>query len=262
MSVVLLQSQILHYEVIGRGRPLIFLHGWVGSWRYWVPVMQAASISYRAYALDLWGFGDSAKVESRYSLGAQVQLVDQFLSELGIGRVVLIGHGLGALVALMYAREYPDVVDRVMLVSYPLEESMVNQRLRNSSPAALAEWLLTKTPETEPARFDAPKADPKAIQISFEALAHVNFKSYWGQAETPCLLVNGQNDPAVAPPTIQHLADLPEKTHAILFEDSGHFPMLDETSKFCRLMVDFLTLDSGDSPRQLQLKEEWKRRVR
>jgi hypothetical protein len=38
--------------------------------------------------------------------------------------------------------------------------------------------------------------------------------------------------------------------------------MLDEPSKFNRLMADFLTLSSGESPRQLQLKEEWKRRVR
>ena len=42
MSVVLLDQQVVHYEVLGRGRPLIFLHGWVGSWRYWIPVMQAA----------------------------------------------------------------------------------------------------------------------------------------------------------------------------------------------------------------------------
>jgi hypothetical protein len=38
--------------------------------------------------------------------------------------------------------------------------------------------------------------------------------------------------------------------------------MLDEPAKFNRLMTDFLTLGSGVSPRQLQLKEEWKRRVR
>ena len=42
MSVVLLNQEIVHYEVLGRGRPLILLHGWVGSWRYWIPVMQAA----------------------------------------------------------------------------------------------------------------------------------------------------------------------------------------------------------------------------
>jgi hypothetical protein len=37
---------------------------------------------------------------------------------------------------------------------------------------------------------------------------------------------------------------------------------LDESSKFNRLLADFLALPSGESPRQLQLKEEWKRRVR
>ena len=65
MSAILLEQDIVHYEVLGRGRPLVFLHGWVGSWRYWIPVMQAASISFRAYALDLWGFGDSAKKPER-----------------------------------------------------------------------------------------------------------------------------------------------------------------------------------------------------
>ncbi len=60
MSAILLDSSIVHYEVLGRGRPVIFLHGWVGSWRYWISSMQVTSTSYRAYALDLWGFGDTA----------------------------------------------------------------------------------------------------------------------------------------------------------------------------------------------------------
>ena len=53
-----------------------------------------------------------------------------------------------------------------------------------------------------------------------------------------------------------------DQTHAVLFEQSGHFPMLDESSQFGRLLMDFLALASGESPRDLQLKEEWKRRVR
>jgi hypothetical protein len=48
----------------------------------------------------------------------------------------------------------------------------------------------------------------------------------------------------------------------VVFEQSGHFPMLDEANKYNRLLNDFLALTSGVSPRQLQLKEEWKRRVR
>jgi pimeloyl-ACP methyl ester carboxylesterase len=74
--------------------------------------------------------------------------------------------------------------------------------------------------------------------------------------------VYGQGDPAVTMPPVEKSIFLPEHIHQIIFEQSGHFPMLDETSKFNRLLADFLSLSSGDSPRQLQLKEEWKRRVR
>jgi pimeloyl-ACP methyl ester carboxylesterase len=224
--------------------------------------MQAASISYRAYAIDLWGFGDSAKNPRRYSLDQQVRLLDGFLDELGIGRVALIGHGLGAMLALMYAANHPEVVDRVMAVSYPFEEGMATSRLRGSSPSGLAEWLLTRTPLSEPVRADAAKTDAQAVQISFNYLNSVNFNRIWATSTTACLLVHGQNDPAVVLSPNEHGVETSEQTHQIVFEESGHFPMLDESSKFNRLLVDFLSLPSGESPRQLQLKEEWKRRVR
>ena len=51
MSMILLKNKMMHYEVLGRGKPLIFLHGWIGSWRYWVPTLQVASANYRAYAV-------------------------------------------------------------------------------------------------------------------------------------------------------------------------------------------------------------------
>lgn len=262
MSVILLEQQIVHYEVLGRGRPLIFLHGWVGSWRYWIPVMQAASVSFRAYAFDFWGFGDTAKVQQNYSLGGQVKLLDSFLFQMGIGRVALIGHGLGALVAVQYALQHPDIVDRVMAISCPLSDTAVNARLRSSTAADLAEWLLAKSPVSEPVRAEAPKTDPLAISGSMAGLSSADGKSASKRISTSCLLVNGLNDPAVTPPDLDSLVSLPEQTHNLLFEQSGHFPMLDDSSKFNRLLVDFLTLPPGDSPRQLQMKDEWKRRVR
>jgi pimeloyl-ACP methyl ester carboxylesterase len=262
MSVIILDREILHYEVLGRGRPLIFLHGWVGSWRYWIPVMQAATMSYRAYALDFWGFGDSAKAKTRYSMAEQVHLLDGFLDQMGILRVALVGHGLGALVALQYAAAHPDTVDRVMAVGYPMEESSLNVRLRTTAPAGLADWLLARSPVTDPVRAEVPKTDPLALSASFDGLTSLGYKALWGQSRTACLLVHGQNDPGIAPPNSDQFAALPSQAHAILFEESGHFPMLDETSKFTRLLIDFLALASGETPRDLQLKEEWKRRVR
>ncbi|HEX7432457.1 MAG TPA: alpha/beta fold hydrolase, partial [Anaerolineaceae bacterium] len=108
MSVIVLDQEILHYEVLGHGRPIIFLHGWVGSWRYWIPTMQAVCVSFRAYALDLWGFGDSAKNAHRYTLDQQVVLLDRFMEQMGIGRVALVGHGLGAVIAMLYTLNRPE----------------------------------------------------------------------------------------------------------------------------------------------------------
>ena len=262
MSVILLNQQIVHYEVLGRGRPLIFLHGWVGSWRYWIPVMQAASVGFRAYALDLWGFGDTAKNPANYSIEQQVQLVDGFLEQLGIARVAMVGHGLGAVVALQYALRSHGVVDRVLAVSCPLDETRLNPRLRSSTPVELADWLIGKTQQAEPVRTDAVKTDPQAIAVSLAGLQAEGVRGASKKMERACLLVNGQNDPAISAPEVDSLLALPEQTHGILFEQSGHFPMLDESTQFNRLLIDFLALGPGESPRQLQLKEEWKRRVR
>jgi pimeloyl-ACP methyl ester carboxylesterase len=82
------------------------------------------------------------------------------------------------------------------------------------------------------------------------------------QISTPSLLVFGQNDPAITIANSDRLVTLPDHMHHIIFDQSGHFPMLDQANKFNRLMNDFLSLQSGESPQQLQLKEEWKRRVR
>ncbi|HEX9018299.1 MAG TPA: alpha/beta hydrolase [Anaerolineaceae bacterium] len=262
MSVILIDHQVVHYEVLGRGRPLIFLHGWVGSWRYWIPAMQAASVAYRAYALDFWGYGETAKYQPNYTLNRQVDLIDIFLNEMGIGRVALAGHGLGAVVAILYALRHPIIVDRVMAVGYPLAESCVNPRLQASTPAELAEWLLGHAPLTEPVLADAPKTDLQAITASLVGLSAAEAQDTLARLATACLLVSGLNDQAVAPPDSAQVAMLPASAHAIAFDQSGHFPMLDESSKFNRLLIDFLSLPSGDSPRELQLKEEWKRRVR
>lgn len=262
MSVVTLDGEIIHYEVLGRGRPLIFLHGWVGSWRYWVPTMQAASILYRAYAMDLWGFGDSAKRPQKYGLATQVALLNQFMEELGIAKIALIGHGLGAVVALSFAAQYPQYVDRLMVTSLPLGLGSINPRLRSSAVVELAEWLLGRLPGADAARSEAPKADPQSVITSIDGLQGMNTLDIARSLPTPCLMVYGLNDQAIQHPLSDTLAELPDQTHYITFEQSGHFPMLDDPTKYNRLLNDFLSLGQGESPRQLQLKEEWKRRVR
>lgn len=262
MSVVFLDSAIVHYEVLGKGRPVFFLHGWVGSWKYWIPSMQVASTSYRAYALDLWGFGETAKNPQGYSLDIQADMLRAFMDKMGIGKIAIVGHGLGALVAFNFARRWRENVDRMMAVNCPMEYEMVNARLRSAAPGDLVDWLANRTPEMASALSDAAKADPQALAGSMDSLQSNNLFGAVRQTNLPCLFVYGQNDPAIQPPSTEKQTSLSHMMHQVTLEGSGHFPMLEEAQIFNRLLIDFLALESGSSPQELQLKEEWKRRVR
>jgi pimeloyl-ACP methyl ester carboxylesterase len=263
MSAIILDGSMVHYEALGRGRPIIFLHGWVGSWRYWINAMQVASTSFRAYALDLFGFGDSIHDPLRYSLDRQADLVKRFLEEMGIGKVALVGHNLGALVAFSYMKQWPQSVDRMMAINCPIDYASINARMRTAPIPDLVDWLATRTPEAIAALSDASKVDLQAVSASIAGLqANSNMFAGIRDLGVPSLFVYGPNDPAISMPSQERTDSFPGHMHQVILEGTGHFPMIDNPTQFNRLLTDFLALDSGASPRELQLKEEWKRRVR
>lgn len=157
-----------------------------------------------------------------------------------------------------------------MLVDCPLDISAVHSRLGTASPADLMDWLLENNAAmvaqsatiTEPARLESPKANPQAIITSLKSLNGAGLKPMLKRMSIPCLLVHGQNDLVITASANYRLESLPAHFHQVVLEQSGHFPMLDESARFNRSLTDFLALVSGESTRKLQLKEEWKRRVR
>lgn len=224
--------------------------------------MQVTSTSFRAYAIDLWGFGDTANSPLNYLVEAQVRLLERFMHELGIAKVGLVGHGLGAVISLLFALKNPAQVDRLMTISIPPDLTGINTRLRSIAPLELVDWLLSTDSIGDPVRAEVPKSDPKAIETSLNDFHDLNITGSMRQLTIPCLMVHGENDPLIALPEENKLASLSGNTHRIILDGTGHFPMLEQQNKFNRLLVDFLALQSGEPPSNLQLKDEWKRRVR
>jgi len=263
MSIIILQNKIVHYEVIGRGRPVIFLHGWIGSWRYWVPAMQSVSTSYRAYAVDLYGYGDTAKSVPNYTLERQVDLIHQFINKLGITRIILVGHGLGAVIAVLFANKYTHrMVDRVMAIGLPNGPDSINPRLQRSNQSELNEWLINWRSEGNSIVSEAKSFDQRAMQIAIADLQFSNLLTTIHQIDIPCLLIYGKQDPTLDGQIDHPRKRHPEPTHQINFNQSGYFPMIDNQNEFNRLLIDFIALSPGASLRQLRIKKEWKRRVR
>ncbi len=262
MSAIIQDNAIVHYEVLGRGKPVVFLHSWIGSWRYWIPSMQFASTRFRTYAIDLWGFGATKKEPSRYSLEQQVLLLNGFINQMGMHDLTLVGHGLGGIIAIYYAADYPTSIEKLMIVSFPMGIQSANYRLQSLSPADLADWLLGGNPHNVESHEDAKKTDHKAISIALNQYKDVNWRQLINRVSVSSIWVHGQHDQAIAHPTNDQLSYLPESAQYLIFSDSGHFPMLDEPSKFNRLLTDFIRLPPEEDPRQLEIRTVWKRRVR
>ena len=263
MSAIILDDEVVHYEVLGRGRPLIFVHGWLGSWRYWIPTMQALSHEYRTYAVDLWGFGDTGKRKERYTLDGQADLIHSFMDQLGILKAAFVGHSLGGVVMMRFNQKYPDWADRTLTVGMPLTSAAVNPKLSNPPLAALIEQFLGKGPTVDPISAESAKTDLAAVETTVKAVMEKDVRSDLELLKTPCLLVYGEKDPVITPPADDGWQNgITGNVHRLSLEESRHFPMIDEAAKFNRLLADFLSLKSGEDLKNLELKEELKRRVR
>jgi pimeloyl-ACP methyl ester carboxylesterase len=262
MSALVLDSGVVHYEYFGRGRPLIFIHGWLGSWRYWVPAMDALSEEYRVYAFDLWGFGDSDKSKHEYSVRSYVELLNAFIQKLGVlGPIPLVGHALGATVAVAFALEYPEEVDRVMAVSLPLSGEAVNRRFL-AGGNSIFDRVLGRSPTAgyETIEQETSRTAPNAIQDSVESVVNLDLRSKLPALPHPLLVLYGENDSVILPSPESEFQALKSNVRVLSMPDTRHFPMLDRSSQFNRLLLDFLIADSDLSA--LMLKDEWQRRVR
>jgi pimeloyl-ACP methyl ester carboxylesterase len=263
MSAVVIDGGLIHYEAFGRGRPVLFLHGWLGSWRYWMSSMEAVSDKHRTYALDLWGFGDSDKSKPRYEISDYVTLLNNFTDNMGIREAPIIGHSLGAMVALEYAVRYPDRVPKLATVSLPVTPDAISRKLvdftSNSVFSKVLWWRQLAHKEVEK---EAVKTGEGVVNASVQSAAKVDIKSRLelvGQSQALMLAIYGAKDDMIDPGPLQELNGNWSNIRPIGLSESKHFPMLEEAAKFNRLLKDFLEMDDLSS---LELKDEWRRRTR
>jgi pimeloyl-ACP methyl ester carboxylesterase len=261
MSAVVVSGGLIHYEAFGRGKPVVFIHGWLGSWRYWMRTMEALASDYRTYALDLWGFGDSDKSKERYSVADYTSLLHDFMDQLGIPSASLVGHSLGAIVALRLATEQPVLISRLAAVSLPVTPSAVSSRLLDfASNSVLTKMFWWRQITHKEVQQEVEKAAENVIALSVQSALKVDTATLIDQVIQPTLVIYGEKDSVIDPEPVRTLNGQRPSLRPMGLTESKHFPMLEEANKFNRLLKDFL--EAGDDLSGLTLKEEWKRRTR
>lgn len=268
MSSITTDQGIVHYEVYGRGKPVILLHGWLGSWGLWQETMGFLGRYYRTYALDFWGFGESGKKRETYAVQDFVSLVNQFMDQLGIAHAPLVGHSMGGTVSLSVAIHYPDRVSKVVVVGSPMVGSSLAPLLKllGLRPVAfmlfnmmsvfrvgmrLYSPLICRDPRfPDMMDRDLTRTTLESFLLSIGSLRRTDLRPMLDQIKVPALGIYGDRDIIVHPQQWQPMQRGIGHAQIERLPLAGHFPMLEEPQQFADRLKTFLDKEDSVSPPQ------------
>ncbi len=119
MSYADVNGVSLYYEEHGSGRPLILLHGGLGSDGMYAPILPVLAAGRRVITVDLQAHGHTADVDRPLRYETLGDDVAGLISHLGLGQADVMGYSFGALTALRTAIQHPDLVRRLVIASIP-----------------------------------------------------------------------------------------------------------------------------------------------
>lgn len=263
MSSITTDQGIVHYEVYGRGKPVILLHGWLGSWGLWQETMGYLGRYYRTYALDFWGFGESGKKRETYAVQDFVGLVNQFMEQLGITNAPLVGHSMGGTVSLSVAIRYPERVSKVVVIGSPIVGSSLALPLKLAGYRPIAFMLFNMMGGFRLAlkaaspiicrdeRFaemmdrDLSRTTLESFLRSIASLRRTDLRPMLDQIKVPAMGMYGDRDVIVHPKQWQPMQKGIAHAHIERFPLAGHFLMLEEPQQFAERLKSFLDRDAS-----------------
>lgn len=247
---------------------LLFIHGLGSSADRWLDIPDALSLlGFHVIALDLPGFGLSDKPENMdYTIGQFVQIVASAADKAGIiesnKRLSIVGHSLGGYIGTQLAIEYPNLVNKLVLID--------TSGMLDGSTSLLQQYLetaLNPSKQAVKAVFEQLVADPIRIPdalvnafiyriINMQGSKHA-FKSAFynsvytnvgvenlkqiGNNDIPVLIIWGRQDRLIPLQYSKIFQEAIKSSQVVIVEDAGHAPFTEKPAIVCELLRRFLS---------------------
>lgn len=267
----------LYYKVMGKGSPLVVLHGGPGlEHSYFLPHLARLAEHHRVVFFDQRANGRSAapKDTSAMTLDQYVEDLEELRKELGIQeKMALLGHSWGALIAMRYAIKYPEALSALILVNPVAASSqyraqsmrrmqsrmtpadsltrlsiMQSEPFRRGSPVALEQFFkvvfrptLYDRKNIEKLRFQFPPdyAAKSAMLQYMREMLNYDIHRQLSAITAPTLIIHGDVDPLPLE-AVERLHESITNSKLVIMNDSGHFPFIEKPEELFRLLEGFL----------------------
>lgn len=245
---------------------VVFMHGNPGNSLDFVGLLKAVPAGTRAIAIDILGFGAADKpYDFPYDFASSRPLADRVFRELGVRRMHLVGHDVGSVVGVDWAARNPEKLGSAVLIAGGIMTGYVDhhfarvwktpaageQSMRDVDREGFVTMLQAHNPRPLPREFLDRNYDyfdrgtRCAILKIYRAMPNMQelgreHSEALRPYDKPALVIWGDRDPFLP----QHNAALQREgfpsADVHVFENSGHWPFVDEVDRTVRLMSDFL----------------------
>ena len=245
-----------NYHDLGEGFPVVFLHGsgpGVTAYANWNKVFPLLKDEYRVIAPDLVGFGYTERVEGQtYGMRVWVQQTIELFDALGIEKANLVGNSFGGALALSFAINYPDRVNKLVLmgamgVSFPITYGLDQVWGYTPSPENMAKLLniftydhSNATPELAESRYQG--SIQPGFQESFSAMFPeprqkgvedmADDQQYIRDIQHETLIIHGREDRVIPLSNSYELLKLIPNAQLHVFGKCGHWTQIEHTQEF------------------------------
>jgi len=286
----MLHGQPLTYVQAGSGPVLLLIHGIAGSLENWQAVIEPLARGNTVVAPDLPGHGRSAPGAGDYSLGALAAALRDLLVALGHEHATLVGHSLGGGVAMQFAYQFPELTERLVLVSSGGLGPEVSAILRAAAlpgadrfiaaTAALGNTVGTKLARGLGAVGLRPSTDIAEVARGYASLVdrdrraaflatlrgvvgtggqrvHAGDRFYLAEG-MPVLIIWGARDPIIPAQHGQNAHEAIVGSRLEIFEGVGHLPQVEAPGLFIAALERFI---AETEPARID-PEHWRARLR